>query len=617
MGICQEEKKRYNKIDNINTMNKEDDLNSFCQIFMNYQYYQKINQNPNKELNLISENKDKNENELNEIINLLQKLFKKDLPENLTNEKIFKEYKNKKYINYDIDRKEKNQNNSSKDNHKPEKNNINKLKENPHYYFTLLFEKLYNSNENDIINILNKGPPNNYRWFIWITIAKSKYSEIQKNLDINNNEIFDEIEKLNGENREIKENIEKEGNNCLIETNLLKDSFWIINYIKLVNCIKYYHKDLLFNNGIQNLIFFPLVISDGDLKNTFYFLRFFFSSNYGLSIFHLFNKNNDFIIGISSITLYILENKNKDLYNYILSLNLKNEEWLDKWIGSFYSDILNISITIRLWDCIIAIGIKFIIYFNIGFIEFYQEKILEFKMKEQFLDFFNNTLRKNYKNKEEILSIREKLIESAFKHKIEDNILKLHIISFIQHFTINQNEIKNNNDNKEEKEEEKNEEAEEEKKIKEKEKIKEKFYNLFNINNQDKKINKEDNYEYKLMKQLKELSDKNKNTNKINEENNLNNFIINKDNRKKQKTVLFNDIKKNSNNKEMKIINEICNKNYKDKDNKIENNKLKNKENKKIKNENFKEDNSEESYFKDEFKFEISKEQKPKNIKYH
>ena len=617
MGICQEEKKRYNKIDNINTMNKEDDLNSFCQIFMNYQYYQKINQNPNKELNLISENKDKNENELNEIINLLQKLFKKDLPENLTNEKIFKEYKNKKDINYDIDIKANNQNNSSKDNHKQEKNNINKLKENPHYYFTLLFEKLYNSNENDIINILNKGPPNNYRWFIWITIAKSKYSEIQKNLDINNNEIFDEIEKLNGENREIKENIEKEGNNCLIETNLLKDSFWIINYIKLVNCIKYYHKDLLFNNGIQNLIFFPLVISDGDLKNTFYFLRFFFSSNYGLSIFHLFNKNNDFIIGISSITLYILENKNKDLYNYILSLNLKNEEWLDKWIGSFYSDILNISITIRLWDCIIAIGIKFIIYFNIGFIEFYQEKILEFKMKEQFLNFFNNTLRKNYKNKEEILSIREKLIESAFKHKIEDNILKLHIISFIQHFTINQNEIKNNNDNKEEKEEEKNEEAEEEKKIKEKEKIKEKFYNLFNINNQDKKINKEDNYEYKLMKQLKELSDKNKNTNKINEENNLNNFIINKDNRKKQKTVLFNDIKKNSNNKEMKIINEICNKNYKDKDNKIENNKLKNKENKKIKNENFKEDNSEESYFKDEFKFEISKEQKPKNIKYH
>lgn len=617
MGICQEEKKRYNKIDNINTMNKEDDLNSFCQIFMNYQYYQKINQNPNKELNLISENKDKNENELNEIINLLQKLFKKDLPENLTNEKIFKEYKNKKDINYDIDIKANNQNNSSKDNHKQEKNNINKLKENPHYYFTLLFEKLYNSNENDIINILNKGPPNNYRWFIWITIAKSKYSEIQKNLDINNNEIFDEIEKLNGENREIKENIEKEGNNCLIETNLLKDSFWIINYIKLVNCIKYYHKDLLFNNGIQNLIFFPLVISDCDLKNTFYFLRFFFSSNYGLSIFHLFNKNNDFIIGISSITLYILENKNKDLYNYILSLNLKNEEWLDKWIGSFYSDILNISITIRLWDCIIAIGIKFIIYFNIGFIEFYQEKILEFKMKEQFLDFFNNTLRKNYKNKEEILSIREKLIESAFKHKIEDNILKLHIISFIQHFTINQNEIKNNNDNKEEKEEEKNEEAEEEKKIKEKEKIKEKFYNLFNINNQDKKINKEDNYEYKLMKQLKELSDKNKNTNKINEENNLNNFIINKDNRKKQKTVLFNDIKKNSNNKEMKIINEICNKNYKDKDNKIENNKLKNKENKKIKNENFKEDNSEESYFKDEFKFEISKEQKPKNIKYH
>ena len=131
-------------------------------------------------------------------------------------------------------------------------------------------------------------------------------------------------------------------------------------------------------------IIFQLIISDGDSPNTFYFLRFLFFSYYGLSL----NDLNDIIVfGISSITLNILKNKNNVLYSHILSLNLSHHEWLNKWIFSFYSNILNISIEVRLWDCIIAIGIKFIIYFNIGFIEYFKNKILGFNTKEKFLNF--------------------------------------------------------------------------------------------------------------------------------------------------------------------------------------------------------------------------------------
>ena len=60
---------------------------------------------------------------------------------------------------------------------------------------------------------------------------------------------------------------------------LLKENFWLINYYNLVNYITFYHRYLILVEDIHNLIFLPLVISDGDIINTFYFLRFFFSFN--------------------------------------------------------------------------------------------------------------------------------------------------------------------------------------------------------------------------------------------------------------------------------------------------------------------------------------------------
>ena len=75
-------------------------------------------------------------------------------------------------------------------------------------------------------------------------------------------------------------------------------------------------------------------------------------------------------------------------------------------------------------------------------------------------------MKEDYKSEEKIILIREKLIEYVLKENIEDDILKFHIIIFIQNYETNKNKIKGNIDINNEMKKQINEEEEEEKILK-------------------------------------------------------------------------------------------------------------------------------------------------------
>ena len=437
-------------------------------------------------------------------------------------------YKNENEINYDIDTKSLNINNNQ------ENNIFNKIMENPPYYLTYFFNtifSLYNyDKDNQIITLLRKGPPNNFRWFIWISMAKNKYYLIQRDIGINNNELFDKILKKVDENEKNEELDKNYIKNFLKNENKLNEHLTLDNYIKLLKCLKYYHKNIPINKYLYNILLYPLIVSDYDIKNTFYFFRYFFSYNYGLGLYNFFTKNNDLINAISYISINIIRNKNKTLYEHILSLNLKNDEWINIWIISFYSYILNLDITIRLWDCIIAYGIKFIIFYNIGFIFYFENNIKTFNQKKNFLEFFEG-LRNKYKT-EEILIIREKFIENALKESFEDDVLKFHIINFIQHFKIRK---KSSVDNKESDDTDMEDYI-----IKEKENLKTKLFNLFKINKDNEET--EDNYEIEI---LNDFTNKKGNIHYVKKNGKNKNENINNEKLKRNKKVIINDDKNN------------------------------------------------------------------------
>lgn len=541
MGICGNEKEKNTKYDvnDIFKIRNKNEFYFFTQFFIDYEFYHKINNKRNSELYLISKVENPYENNLLEIIKSLDQVSNLNIPKYENRFKL--ENKNNKIENKNEDI---NSSNLEIKKEKEElikeiklikyeqKDNINiNLEENPKLTLTLLFEKLYFSNKRKLVNILKKGPPNNLRWLIWLSIAKSKYIDIQYDFHINNNDLYNKIKNILEEKNDINEEFKQGLKKCLSETKLLKENFWLINYYNLVNYITFYHRYLILVDDIHNLIFLPLIISDGDIINAFYFLRFFFSFNYGLGISLFFDQTNFYVLGISSITMNILKSKSKELYEHIFSLDISYDEWINNWIISFYSNILNISITIRLWDCIIAVGIKFIIFYNLSFIEYFRKRILDFNTKEKFLNFFNNKIRYLYRKEEDILYLREKLIESAFEKIIEDDILKFHVIYFIKNLKINQTKKKYFKINKEEEEEEDNDdddEDEEEEIIKEKEIMKNNFFTLFEINNDETNEKNENNYEFRILKDFnksKEIIFEDKNTNN---ENNINdNEIIN------------------------------------------------------------------------------------------
>ena len=139
------------------------------------------------------------------------------------------------------------------------------------------------------------------------------------------------------------------------------------------------------------------------------------------------------------------------------------------------------------------------------------------------MNFFNNKLRDLYRKEEDVLYLREKLIESAFDKIIEDDILKFHVIYFIKNLKLNQTKKKYFKINKEEEEEEDNDddddEDEEEEIIKEKEKMKNNFFILFEINSDETNEKNENNYEFRILKEFNKNKEivEHKNTNNEND----------------------------------------------------------------------------------------------------
>ena len=94
-------------------------------------------------------------------------------------------------------------------------------------------------------------------------------------------------------------------------------------------------------------------------------------------------------------------------------MRIADDLWLKKWIRTFFSSIFDLSITIRVWDCVIAVGIKFLVNFALAIFDYFKDKFLHFKKVKYFLEFFDYELRNRYKKKKDVLLFREKIIRLA------------------------------------------------------------------------------------------------------------------------------------------------------------------------------------------------------------
>ena len=284
-----------------------------------------------------------------------------------------------------------------------------------------LMEKICLYDLKKIQKILLIYPINNMRWFIWLSIAKVKFREIDIDVDISNKEIYNEIVKTIDFN---DDSLMFELHNTLKELKIYKYN-WSNSLYRIIKCLTLFEPNMRYENGMNILIGVPLLISDCNEEETFFFGRYLLSINYGLGLYYFFDEN-ELLLNYLVFTFHSLaKEKYPKIYERLSQFNIADDLWIKKWIKTFFSSIFDLSITIRVWDCVIGVGVKFLVNFSLAILEYFEDKIMSFKKVKEFLEFFDYELRKRFKKDNEIIYFRENIISLAESYFIPDGKYQL------------------------------------------------------------------------------------------------------------------------------------------------------------------------------------------------
>ena len=284
-------------------------------------------------------------------------------------------------------------------------------------------------------------------------MAKNKYFEIENKIGIKNSNIFNYL--INSKlNPEIEKKIKNDLSNTLPNIKHFKKPNWIKSLFNLLKAYSIYDKEIGYKNGMNNIAANILIVSDCNEIESFQFLRFFYSNYYGLSFRDFFKENSSKLNFYSFLILELIKERIYPIYESISKFQIENDLWLNKWIINLFEVLFDFCVIIRLYDCMISLGINFLINFTLGLLKYYQNNIIKFKDKSAFLNFFSRKIK--FKNDKDILINRERLIKLSLDFNISHETIIRILNNYNQEmklkntnnliYEIEQNKNENNNE---------------------------------------------------------------------------------------------------------------------------------------------------------------------------
>jgi hypothetical protein len=298
-----------------------------------------------------------------------------------------------------------------------DKDIINKFNQNDefsHEDYIYLSEHLYKHENDKLTNCLVNGPPNNLRWSIWLGIAKSKMD-----MKLDCEKIYENYFNKTLSDK-LTEQIQKDLTRTAPEINYFKSKEGQDKLCNLLKALAYYDPEMGYCQGVNILVANILLISDGNEVESFYMLIYIFQH---LKVRDLFTRGFPKVHLLIYIIKKLLKTHLKEINDKLEELAIPDEIWLFKWIQSLFTIILNFSVSVRLWDSIIANDTDFIIKFTLAFLDLFKEDIMNCSDMVDFTEFFKNNELLNGKEKNkiaEVCNIREKLITETLNFKLKD-----------------------------------------------------------------------------------------------------------------------------------------------------------------------------------------------------
>ena len=284
-----------------------------------------------------------------------------------------------------------------------------------------LLEKICLYDPKKIQKILLIYPINNMRWLIWLAMAKVKYRDINKKMNVSNKEIYEDLTQKMDFN---DDSLLFELHNTLKELKVYKYN-WSNSLYRIIKSLTRFEQNMRYESGMNILIGVPLLISDCNEEETFFFGRYLLSISFGLGLYYFYDENEILLNYLVFIFHSLAKEKYPKIYEKLSQFKVADDLWIKKWIKTFFSSIFDLSITIRVWDCVIGVGIRFLVNYSLAVLEYFEEKIMTFKKVKEFLEFFDYELRKKYKKDKEIISFRENIITLAQSYYIPDGKYQL------------------------------------------------------------------------------------------------------------------------------------------------------------------------------------------------
>lgn len=251
------------------------------------------------------------------------------------------------------------------------------------------FRAFYKHNRSKFQERVTKGPPSSYRWISWI---------IASDIPEERNENLYNINFLSYVPDPVDIQIKKDLNRTIPETfvsNLSQAEIAHKEFIlyKLLKSFAANDPEVAYCQGMNYIANFLLINSDYNEVDTFYLLLSLFSEtfNSNLGIRGFYTQGFGLLNYYVQLFHHCLAERSPRLSNHLLNVvKLEDFLWINKWFMTLFTTSFPFEVVSRIWDCLIANGLDFLVKFTLSYLNEIEIKLLKMDDMLEVIDFFKS-----------------------------------------------------------------------------------------------------------------------------------------------------------------------------------------------------------------------------------
>ena len=272
------------------------------------------------------------------------------------------------------------------------KNNNNLFTDLADYTDNKIEEKIilfYLNNKSKFLERVLKGPPDSFRWISWCIINEIP---LERDINIYKNYITKDLEKDNKD--AIIRDIERTFSDKNINNKELREK-----ETSLYNILKAFwnlDKEVGYCQGMNLIVGFLLLVSEGNELDVFYLLISNFSSTYkerkkyNYSFRGLFSEEFPLLYFLNFIFDILLEENIPEVKKHLDEMGITYDLWIGQWFQTLFTIVLPMNWCKRVWDCIYSDSIYFLVKFGIAFTRLIKDDILKNTEEIDIINFFKD-----------------------------------------------------------------------------------------------------------------------------------------------------------------------------------------------------------------------------------